>query len=71
MGCLLTQKKTEDKRNPQDFRIICNKCLKIDNILLSTPKKKYHPVFEQITKDIDRTFPGHPFFSDPKNKQLF
>ncbi len=71
MGCLLSQKKSEDKGNPQDFRIIWNKCLKIDTIALNTHKKKYHPVFEQITKDIDRSFPGHPFFADHKNKNMF
>lgn len=71
MGCLIPQKKIEDKITPQDFKIIWNKCLNTDSIVLTTSKKKHHPVFQQIAKDIDRTYPGHPFFNSPENKKSF
>jgi hypothetical protein len=35
-------------------------------------KIKYqHPAFLQIAKDVDRTFPQHPFFELPDTKKSF
>lgn len=62
MGCLASQKKIEDRLTPLDYKIIWRKCLKVDSITISLHKRTDHPVFVQIAKDIDRTFPNHPYF---------
>jgi hypothetical protein len=71
MGCLASQKKIEDRPIPINYRLIWRKCLRVDHVVLSEQKRKEHSVFAQIAKDIDRTFPGHPYFDDPYNKQRF
>jgi len=71
MGCLLSEKKVEERLTAVDYKIIWWKCLKVDSIIISPHKRMGHPVFVQIAKDIDRTFPNHPFFNDLTNKKRF
>ena len=44
--------------------MVWNKCLNTKAVTISKVKKRDHPVFGQIGKDIDRTFPGHPYFNN-------
>lgn len=71
MGCVPSEKKSESKLTSVDYRIIWSKCLNTRTIELDSGKRRDHPVFTQIAKDIDRTFPGHPFLNEPENKRSF
>ena len=39
MGCLLSQKKIEDRLTSVDYKIIWWKCLKVDTIVVSQHKR--------------------------------
>lgn len=71
MGCLASQKKIEDRLTPRDYKVLWKKCLKIEGVTISPQKRREHPVFEQIAKDINRTFPNHEYFVDAYNKKRF
>lgn len=71
MGCLLSEKKVEERLTSIEYKMIWWRCLKVDSITISQHKRMQHPVFVQIAKDIDRTFPNHPYFQDNANKKRF
>lgn len=68
MGCIRTEIKKEEKLRPADYRIIWMKCLKLDTIEIKSKATSFHPVFFQIDKDIDRTYPDTPDFNRPDMK---
>ena len=71
MGCVPSEKKSEDNLSANEYRIIWNKCLKLDEIMINPVKKTNHKAFTQIAKDIGRSFPGNSYFNDPENKKIF
>lgn len=64
MGCLAVERKRKDEKEkmPYDYKLIWTRCLLLEQIQPHHPPVYDHPAFIQIAKDIDRTFPSHPYF---------
>ena len=71
MGCVPSENKNESRLTSMDYKMIWSKCLNTKSVVINKNKKKDHPAFEQIAKDIDRTFPDHEFFRNQLNKECF
>jgi hypothetical protein len=74
MGCLAVERKRKDEKEkmpPYDYKLIWTRCLLLEQIQPHQPPVYDHPAFIQIAKDIDRTFPNHPYFEQPNSKKIF
>lgn len=60
MGCIAVEKKREETLSPSDYRLIWSKCLRLEAVQIHSKATSFHPVFVQIDKDVDRTYPDVP-----------